>query len=373
MVSWFGDFDVAAETDSMQPASPRLVAASPELTGMVRSSDLLDEVLATGDLSQPKDFAFAKARSEEELQLQFAVLRGSLAGMGAMIADPFRAVAALEAGSTLIFNSLGARSLGGLRDFEETLAFVLGRWPQTNAYVSRGPAEGFGIHWDDHDVLILQQEGRKYWEIFRPVRLAPLRGAVLDDAYGDMVWSGVISAGDALFVPRGWGHRTTGLKDELSFHLTVGFKAPTGVDYLTWLKSRAGVDEAPGHRSSLDSYIAFDRAIAAGSVRTGPLDIGRLRDHSWKGAILRGRWFGGAVFPMLPPADDERVAIVGAGTLVDVHVRLLEFVETLFDGSDQPIEVLEEQFSCPHGGSLGDAIFELGRAGLIHVGTSGRP
>ena len=371
MLAWFGDFDIAAETDSMQPSSPRLVSAAPALTSLVRSSDLLDEVLATGDLSQPKDFAFAKARSERELQLQFAVLRGSLAGMGAMIADPFRAVAALEAGSTLIYNSLGARSLGGLREFEETLAFVLGRWPQTNAYLSRGPAEGFGIHWDDHDVLILQQEGRKYWEIFRPVRLAPLRGAVLDDAYGDMVWSGVISAGDALFVPRGWGHRTTGLKDELSFHLTVGFKVPTGVDYLTWLKSRDGSDEASSGRSSLDSFVAFDRAIAAGSVRTGPLEIGRMRDDAWNGTTVTGRLFGGAVFPLVPPADGERVVVVAAGTSVDIHVRLLEFLATLFDGSNQPIEVLERQFTCPHGGSFGDAIFELGRAGLIHLATAG--
>lgn len=35
--------------------------------------------------------------------------------------------------------------------------------------------EGFGLHFDDHDVVVVQLEGVKRWKIHEPTRIAPLR------------------------------------------------------------------------------------------------------------------------------------------------------------------------------------------------------
>ncbi|NVI90305.1 hypothetical protein HUX53_24190, partial [Actinomadura sp. BRA 177] len=39
---------------------------------------------------------------------------------------------------------------------------------QVNAYASWTAKEGFGVHWDDHDVIVLQVSGAKRWRIYGP-------------------------------------------------------------------------------------------------------------------------------------------------------------------------------------------------------------
>jgi ribosomal protein L16 Arg81 hydroxylase len=36
-----------------------------------------------------------------------------------------------------------------------------------NAYISFGDMSGFGVHNDDHDVLVVQIDGRKKWRFFK--------------------------------------------------------------------------------------------------------------------------------------------------------------------------------------------------------------
>lgn len=45
---------------------------------------------------------------------------------------------------------------------------------QTNLYASWTAREGFGVHWDDHDVVVAQVDGSKRWKIFGPTRTAPM-------------------------------------------------------------------------------------------------------------------------------------------------------------------------------------------------------
>ncbi|WSC07830.1 cupin domain-containing protein [Streptomyces scopuliridis] len=44
---------------------------------------------------------------------------------------------------------------------------------QTNLYASLTAREGFGVHWDDHDVIVIQIDGAKRWKLYGPTRTAP--------------------------------------------------------------------------------------------------------------------------------------------------------------------------------------------------------
>ncbi|WP_370652673.1 JmjC domain-containing protein [Frankia sp. Cj5] len=114
---------------------------------------------------------------------------------------------------------------------------------QVNIYLTTGDAAGFSLHWDDHDVIVVQLAGEKEWEIRGPSRSAPMyRDAAPNvEPPQDIMWSGAAMAGDVLHIPRGHWHRAsrTGKGDGFSLHATFGFTKRTGVDWLAWLADQA--------------------------------------------------------------------------------------------------------------------------------------
>lgn len=112
---------------------------------------------------------------------------------------------------------------------------------KVNGYLTTGPTSGFDLHWDDHDVLIVQAEGSKKWDVRSYSRPAPLRPDFEYDPNppDQVVWQGELSQGDALYVPRGFWHRAYRDEDGSSLHFTYGIHHPTGVDYAAWLSDQA--------------------------------------------------------------------------------------------------------------------------------------
>ncbi|MGV9942779.1 JmjC domain-containing protein [Streptomyces sp. NPDC003401] len=108
---------------------------------------------------------------------------------------------------------------------------------QVNAYASWTPEEGFGIHWDDHDVLVLQLDGAKRWRIYGPTRQAPLHRDtdVPEPPPNEPLAELVLSTGDMLYLPRGWWHAVAASEGVHSLHLTCGMQTTTGADLLQWL------------------------------------------------------------------------------------------------------------------------------------------
>ncbi|MGF1237126.1 cupin domain-containing protein [Streptomyces sp. 2-6] len=108
---------------------------------------------------------------------------------------------------------------------------------QVNAYASWTPQEGFGVHWDDHDVLVLQLDGAKRWRIYGATRQAPLhRDTDVPEAPpGEPLVDMVLNAGDMLYLPRGWWHAVAASEGVHSLHLTCGMQTTTGADLLQWL------------------------------------------------------------------------------------------------------------------------------------------
>ncbi|MDH6112017.1 ribosomal protein L16 Arg81 hydroxylase [Kitasatospora sp. MAP12-15] len=119
----------------------------------------------------------------------------------------------------------------------EALERFLGTLVQVNAYASWTEREGFGTHWDDHDVVVVQVYGSKRWKLYGPTRPAPTFRDVEtpEEPQGDPVADVVLTAGDVLYVPRGWWHGVMADQGTESLHLSFGLVTQTGSDLLIWL------------------------------------------------------------------------------------------------------------------------------------------
>jgi len=135
----------------------------------------------------------------------------------------------------------------------EALSNALATHVQVNAYATWGTVVGFGVHWDDHDVIIAQISGRKLWRSFGFTRESPLYRDVQanDETPTTPKWQGEISAGDVLYIPRGCWHEAVG-RGEPTLHLTFGINNPTGVNLLTWLADELRGE--PAFRADLPAF-----------------------------------------------------------------------------------------------------------------------
>ncbi|MET7609666.1 cupin domain-containing protein [Streptomyces seoulensis] len=110
---------------------------------------------------------------------------------------------------------------------------------QVNAYLTTNDAAGFPLHWDDHDVVIVQLAGEKEWEVRGTSRPVPMyRDADPNSTpTEEIVWSGVMRTGDVMHIPRGHWHQATrtGSGSGKSLHVTFGITKRTGASWLAWL------------------------------------------------------------------------------------------------------------------------------------------
>ena len=93
---------------------------------------------------------------------------------------------------------------------------------QANSYYTPRGSQGFAVHHDTHDVLVLQVAGEKRWLLYDPLLELPLKHQRYSKSLGDEgepTDDLVLRAGDTLYLPRGWLHQAE-TSDTDSLHLT---------------------------------------------------------------------------------------------------------------------------------------------------------
>jgi Cupin superfamily protein len=210
---------------------------------------------------------------------EFAVTRCP----GRIVSDPVishvKLNSALRNGATLIINEIHELHppIGALAGDLEDLFHVP---VQVNLYASWSSSPGFGVHWDGHEVLVLQIAGRKQWQIYGKTEDFPLQADrnVQRQAPQHPIWEQLLTDGDGLYIPRGWWHAATPLS-EPTLHLTVGIGNRTGVDLLAWFIERL--------RTNVDVRRDLPLFEPAESRRAYMERLGRLIQTSWSIDLLQ--------------------------------------------------------------------------------------
>jgi hypothetical protein len=151
---------------------------------------------------------------------------------------PVKLTEQLRGGATLVLDAVDELHQP-LDQLAEALERSFHEHVQINAYAGWRTSRGFDLHWDDHDVFILQVTGRKRWSVYGMTRPHPLARDIESNhkPSGEPLWDAILEDGDLLYIPRGWWHVAFPL-DEPTLHLTVGIHNRTGLDLLKWLADR---------------------------------------------------------------------------------------------------------------------------------------
>lgn len=235
------------------------------------SLDDVDRFVAS---SSPRLPTFRLVRDGRPLDPSRYTRRATVGGQPVTgLADPARIFEEHRRGATIVFQGL-QRSCPPLTRFCRSLELDLTHAAQANAYVTPAGARGLGVHYDTHDVFVLQLAGTKAWTIHEPVLADPLpsqpwKGTAADA--GPPILSVELQAGDCLYVPRGFLHAARA-QEALSAHLTIGIVTTTWHDVVRELI--AGTAEEPELRRALPPGYAGDQAALAAGVEEA---VSRLR------------------------------------------------------------------------------------------------
>jgi hypothetical protein len=234
-----------------------------------------------------------------------------------------------------------------------------GELVKVNTYLTTADAAGFELHWDDHDVIVVQLAGSKSWQVRGASRVAPMfRDAEpTTEPLDEILWSGTMSAGDVMHIPRGFWHqatRTDRSESEsgrgFSLHVTFGLEQRTGVDWMTWLADQARGLELFRHdlAPTMDHKTLIEAVAKLAESRT-PQDFLTYRRRTQRAPRHRVAWhiFGSVdrvvCITEFPPeievADDGTATVVAAGRRIKFADKALPVLKVLLSG--RPVSVAD--------------------------------
>ncbi|OII60323.1 cupin [Streptomyces sp. CC53] len=334
-----------------------------EVLARVLNPNKLLDIAMRRSLYRPQFRAFQKG--EEVHPAVYFTDTVSPRGQSIPMANMHRLGDLLRDGATLIMDQLNT--------FDPTMEAVcraLQWWThervQVNAYLTTNEASGFPLHWDDHDVIVVQLAGEKEWEIRGTSRTAPMyRDADANDVpSGTVIFDGTLQAGDVMHIPRGHWHQATrtGSGSGFSLHATFGVTKRTGASWMTWLGDWCREREIFRHdldRSQPDSEALVDAATRLIRDR-GPADFLAAYEHQ----VNPGRHvpfldvFGPldavvctAHFPPRIRESGETVDVVASGKKLTLAAKALPALRLLLSG--HPVALHEAA------ATVGDEIHEV--------------
>lgn len=106
--------------------------------------------------------------------------------------------------------------------FCRSMEMMLHHKATAEIYMTPLGAQGFDLHYDHHEVFILQLEGEKRWQLFDPVSPLPVDEQLTSRAsVGAPRLEATLRPGDLLYIPRGCPHEGA-TSDKHSLHITFG-------------------------------------------------------------------------------------------------------------------------------------------------------
>ncbi len=246
---------------------------TPDYFAHLLTLDAIDQVITTSDIRFP-DIRVISAAHE---------IASSDYTMGGGRLKPDSVMKLYQEGGTVILNHQH-KWQPALAKFCRALELVFSQPFQTNIYLTPPNAQGFGIHFDTHDVFVLQIAGSKDWKIFDSAIDLPLAGQGFnptDEDIGETQMTCTLEAGDLLYIPRGILHEASSL-DDLSLHATVGILSKTWADFILEAVSQVIVSD-PNFRLAMPVGFAqpdFDQSKAETTFHDLLSDLTRKIDFN---------------------------------------------------------------------------------------------
>lgn len=151
--------------------------------------------------------------------------------------DPKKVVDYCKKGATLVFDKSELFDKE-IKCLVQDLIFEIGEKVQANLYCSWTDHQGFDLHYDTHEVILLQVEGCKKWKVYSDIRKFPIKYQIEDSIKptADEVpcLDIELKAGEVLYIPRGHYHAGIAGKDP-SIHITLGVNCRTGITFSKFL------------------------------------------------------------------------------------------------------------------------------------------
>lgn len=184
------------------------------------SYDALDRLIATGGLRSP---AFRMAKNSNVVPMGQIALDSVPWGGAAVreFAMPDQVFALLAQGTSLVLDDADL-VWPPLAEAARALQLELASNVTTHVFCTPAGQQAFNPHYDIHNVFLVQVEGSKYWRIHEPEVERPLRTQKDSSGCepGELLFEGLVSAGDVLYIPRGTVHYGQ-TRDQASLHASL--------------------------------------------------------------------------------------------------------------------------------------------------------
>ena len=292
-------------------------------------------------------------------------------------------------GATIAINQMGGLH-APTGELVRQIEGSLGVYVTVNLYASWRSYSGFPTHWDGQDAFIIQAAGEKEWQLFGETRRHAnwLDTEPTPDPPADPVWTDNLTAGDVLYVPRGWWHNARVPETNNgagSLHLTLTMAPVTSIWVMRWLSGKL-LDDELGRRDvplSADDDARTDyfnrlaaritellaegfgerfvkdvRAAWSESLET---DISTYvepwRDPSWDRYLVRLK--GRELAMIEPNASMGFFTLKANGTALDLDLRCRDLISTLLDRESVAVGELKELHTGFPPGFIDDFIKQI--------------
>ena len=182
--------------------------------------------------------------------------------------------------------------LPALRALCQSISVRLQETSYAGVVVSSGAEGAFRTHYDVEDLVILQVEGAKRWQMFGPPVSNPVRGmAAQSPPPGPPCFDEVLQPGDLLFVPAGHWHHCQTMSGK-SIHLAIFLYAPTSWHATKALTSQLLTDELFRAPLTRVGDVTQLEALEAEVKRRLIEKIGALRLREFPASVLPPEYLG---------------------------------------------------------------------------------